>query len=134
IDRRTFLATGAAGVMGTRSLLNAQSTSSRVMGANDRVRIGVLGTGRQGTSDLRAHMALADFDIVAICDVYKPNLERAASVARTAEQYGDFRRVLDRKDVDAVIVGAPDHWHPLMTVMACQAGKDVYVEKPTSVA
>jgi len=134
IDRRTFLATGAAGVMGTRSLLNAQSTSSRVMGANDRVRIGVLGTGRQGTSDLRAHMALADVDIVAICDVYKPNLERAASVAKTAEQYGDFRRVLDRKDVDAVIVGAPDHWHPLMTVMACQAGKDVYVEKPTSVA
>ena len=69
-----------------------------------------------------------------MCDVYGANLARAAALAPKAAQVKDFRAVLDDKDIDAVIIGTPDHWHALMTVMACQAGKDVYVEKPTSVA
>ena len=134
MNRRRFLAAGAAGVVAANAVLRAQPASARVLGANDRVRVGVIGTGRQGVYDLEAHMALDDVDIVAICDVYGANLAKAAAVAPQAQQHKDFREVLDRTDVDAVIIGTPDHWHALQTVMACQAGKDVYVEKPASVA
>ncbi len=130
IDRRTFLGTGAAGLVG----LAARSASGRVLGANDRLRIGVVGTGRQGRHDLHEHQILTDVEIAAICDVYAPNLAQAARMAPGATQYHDFRELLDDRTIDAVIVGTPDHWHALVTVMACQAGKDVYVEKPSSVA
>jgi predicted dehydrogenase len=115
-------------------VLAARQSSSRVVGANDRVRVGVIGTGRQGRNDLKAHAALADVEIAAICDVFAPNLAEAAKLAPAAKTVTDFRSILDDKNIDAVIIGTPDHWHALMTVMACQAGKDVYVEKPTSVA
>jgi predicted dehydrogenase len=130
IDRRTFLGAGAAGLVG----LAARPAPGRVLGANDRLRVGVIGTGRQGRNDLRAHMALPDVEIAAICDVFEPNLQQAAEMAPDARKVQDFRRILDDASIDAVIVGTPDHWHALVTVMACQAGKDVYVEKPTSVA
>ncbi len=142
--RRDFLA-GTVGVVGATALPASaapfvQTTSStassqgRVLGANDRVRVGVIGTGRQGTGVMRGHQRLADVEIAAICDVYAPNLAKAAEVAPTAAKHADFRRILDDKSIDAVVIGTPDHWHALMTVLACQAGKDVYVEKPTSVA
>ena len=83
---------------------------------------------------LRGHQRLADVEIAAVCDVYAPNLAKAAEVAPTAARHADFRRILDDKSIDAVVIGTPDHWHALMTVLACKAGKDVYVEKPTSVA
>jgi predicted dehydrogenase len=134
IDRRDFLTTSAAGVVGAGLALRPHAASARVLGANDRVRIGVIGTGRQGLSVMQAHMALEDVEIAAICDVYGTNLAKAAAAAPKAAQHKDFRRILDDGDIDAVIVATPDHWHPLQTVMACQAGKDVYVEKPTSVA
>jgi predicted dehydrogenase len=103
-----------------------------VLGANDRVRIGVIGTGRQGLGVMRSHMALPEVEIAAVCDVYAPNLDKAASAAPQAARVTDFRRIIDDPTIDAVIVATPDHWHALQTVMACQAGKDVYVEKPTS--
>ena len=142
--RRDFLA-GTVGVVGATALPASaapfvQTTSStassqgRVLGANDRVRVGVIGTGRQGTGVMRGHQRLADVEIAAICDVYAPNLAKAADVAPAAAKHADFRRILDDKSIDAVVIGTPDHWHALMTVLACQAGKDVYVEKPTSVA
>ena len=130
IDRRTFLGTGAAGLVG----LATRTASARVAGANDRLRVGVVGTGRQGRSDMHAHLVLPDVEVTAICDVYEPNLAQAAAMAPGARQYHDFRALLDDRNVDAVIVATPDHWHALVTVMACQAGKDVYVEKPSSVA
>jgi predicted dehydrogenase len=133
LTRRTFLSSTAAGLVGARSVLASQS-ATRTIGANERVRLGVIGTGRQGRSDLKAHMALPDVEIAAICDVYAPNLAEAAKLAPNARAVTDFRTLLDDKSIDAVVVGAPDHWHALITVMACQAGKDVYVEKPTSVA
>jgi predicted dehydrogenase len=110
------------------------SASARVQGANDRVGVALIGAGRQGLGVMRGHQRLEDVDIVAVCDVYEPNLAKAVAAAPKAAQLKDFRQILDRKDVQAVIIGTPDHWHALMTVMACQAGKDVYVEKPTSVA
>ncbi len=75
-----------------------------------------------------------DLDIVAFCDVYRPYLERAkATAGGNPELYEDFRRVLDRKDIDCVFIATPDHWHAIMTIQACDSGKDVYVEKPLSI-
>ena len=134
INRRSFLKRSAAGLAGAGTRVARSSASARVAGANDRVRIGVIGTGRQGRSDLHGHAGLPEVDIVALSDVYAPNLAQAVTMAPAARQYADFRALLDDKSIDAVIIGTPDHWHALMTVMACQAGKDVYVEKPSSVA
>ena len=106
----------------------------RIRGANNRVVVGVIGSGRQGLSDMKSAMRHPDVDVAAICDVYQPNLAKGVALAPSAQQYGDFRRVLERKDIDAVIVASPDHWHPLHAILACEAGKDVYVEKPISVA
>lgn len=107
----------------------------RVLGANDRVRVALIGAGRQGRGLLRGFAEHKDVQIVGVCDVYAPQLPLAVAEARLAgdvKTYKDFRQLLDNQDVDAVIVASPDHWHALHTVMACQAGKDVYVEKPVS--
>jgi predicted dehydrogenase len=86
-----------------------------------------------GTGDWRSFLAQPDVEPVAVCDVYDPFRERAAQMCKEkVAQFKDFRRLLDRNDIDAVIVATPDHWHALLTVMACKAGKDVYVEKPLS--
>lgn len=86
-----------------------------------------------GRLDLTDFQRNEDVNIVAVCDVYRPNAERARDLtAGKAAIHGDYRRVLERPDVDAVVVATPDHWHPLITVDACNAGKDVYVEKPIS--
>jgi predicted dehydrogenase len=81
---------------------------------------------------MKQFMGHPEVKVAAVCDVYEPHLERAHQES-SARKHKDFREVLDRKDIDAVVVSSPDHWHALMTVMACQAGKDVYVEKPISV-
>jgi predicted dehydrogenase len=113
-------------------ILTALSTS-RILGANERVRIAGLGTGGR-CSYLLGLASKAGAEIVALCDVYEPRRlaaqEKLAPAARA--DYVDYREVLDRKDVDAVIVGSPDHWHVAMTLDAIQSGKDVYVEKPVS--
>jgi predicted dehydrogenase len=143
IGRRQFVSTTTAGIVGAGAALGAAqsgastssaASSSRVQGANDRVRVALIGAGRQGIGVMRNHQRLTDVDVVAVCDVYKPNLDRASTAAPKAERVTDFRRIIDDKSIDAVILGTPDHWHALQTVMACAAGKDVYVEKPTSVA
>jgi predicted dehydrogenase len=148
IGRRQFVSTTTAGIVGAGAALGAAaqsgatttsssssaSSASRVQGANDRVRVALIGAGRQGIGVMRNHQRLNDVEVVAVCDVYKPNLDKASTAAPKAERFTDFRRILDDKSIDAVILGTPDHWHALQTVMACAAGKDVYVEKPTSVA
>jgi predicted dehydrogenase len=114
-------------------------SASRVLGANDRVRLGLIGCGRQGRGVAATILGQGGVQYVAACDVFEPNLERGKKLRtggalalqeHTAEPMKDFRHLLDRKDIDAVVVGSPDHWHGLHTIMACQAGKDVYVEKP----
>ena len=113
-------------------LLTALSTS-RILGANERIRVAGLGTGGR-CSYLLSLASKAGAEIVALCDVYEPR--RLAAKEKLAPgasaEYVDYREVLDRKDVDGVIIGSPDHWHVAMTLDAIRSGKDVYVEKPVS--
>jgi predicted dehydrogenase len=114
------------------SIVTAASYS-RILGANDRVRIGAIGTGQRGQALYGALNQIGSNDIVALCDVYKPHLITAkAAHAPNADEYGDHRAVLDRKDVDAVIISTPDHWHVRILTDAVQAGKDAYCEKPVT--
>jgi len=108
-------------------------SATRVWGAADRIRVGLIGSGGRGREDWTTFLKESDVDPVAVCDVYGPFREKGIAMAANRPQgFGDFRRVLGRKDIDAVIVATPDHWHALITVAACEAGKDVYCEKPLS--
>lgn len=129
ISRRAFTRTGAATMLGLTAL-----ETSRVWGANDRVRLGFIGIGGRGMQVANAFQQHADAQIVALCDVSQSTLETANQklTQGQAAAYGDFRKLLDRKDIDAVVIATPDHWHALQTIMACRAGKDVYCEKPLS--
>jgi predicted dehydrogenase len=139
-SRRTFLKNAAAGAAGgvlLGSPIHASQAASqdRVAGANRRIRVALIGCGGQGSGVLRNAVRLGA-QCVALCDVDDEQAAKTAeSIKKNFDQAPelttrDFRRVLERQDVDAVIVGTPDHWHALPTVLACQAGKDVYVEKP----
>src|SRR6185503_4836067 len=104
-----------------------------VLGASDRVRVGFIGVGNRGDQVLDAFLEQKDVDVVAICDIYQPYVEFAqAKCGSKPKGLRDYRRLLEMKDVDAVVIGTPDHWHALQMIQACQAGKDVYVEKPLS--
>jgi predicted dehydrogenase len=140
--RRAFLKVSAGTVAGASlaggpAAYASARSQDRIAGANRRVRVGLIGCGGMGTTDLRDALKLGT-QLVALCDVddeqsAKARADVETQFSQTPELVTrDFRRVLDRKDIDAVIVGTPDHWHALPTVMACQAGKDVYVEKPLS--
>lgn len=138
INRREFLrrstVAAAAGLV-VPPLWNEHELFARTVGANDRIRVALIGCRNMGWSDLADALAQPGVDCVALCDIDKRILEnRASEIAKMGNKspdvYGDYRRILDRKDVDAVIIGTPDHWHCLQTVDACSAGKDVYVEKP----
>lgn len=131
IDRRDFIKTGVAGTVAAGLALKG-TTASAARSANGRITVGVIGTGRMGMANLNDFIKQPDVDLAAICDVYVPNLDKAAEKAAKAERYKDFRKLLERKDIDAVIVATPDHWHAPAMMMACEAGKDVYVEKPIS--
>lgn len=107
--------------------------STRVTGANDRVRLGFIALGNRGDQVLDAFLAHKDAEVVAVCDIHQPYLDFAAKkIGGAPKQFKDYRKLLEMKDVDAVVINTPDHWHALQTVHACQAGKDVYVEKPLS--
>ena len=127
MNRRELLRTTF--VMGAATALE----SSRIWGANDRVAMGVIGCGGRGTELVKTFLKCADADVVAVCDVFDPFRERALTATEgRAKGLKDFRRLLDMKDVGAVVVGTPDHWHAYMSIAACEAGKDVYCEKPLS--
>jgi predicted dehydrogenase len=124
MTRRTF----------AMSALTAVS-ASRVMGANDRVRMGLIGSGGRGKQDWTTFLKQPDFEPVAVCDLYQPFREKGIAMADgRPKPFTDFRKLLEERDIDAVIVATPDHWHALITIAACDAGKDVYCEKPLSLA
>lgn len=125
--RRFFLGAAAAGMAAAR----------RAAAPGDRIRIGFIGCGGMGTARIRHFLSHADVEAAAVCDVDRRHLDQAVALVeqtsgRRPETFHDFRRLLDRKDIDAVMIATPDHWHALPAVLACQAGKDVFVEKPFS--
>jgi len=127
ISRRTFHRTTAAAA-GLTAL-----QAGKVWGANERIRLGFIGLANRGGQLLTAFLPHADMEIVALCDVAQTTLDAAHQrLEGRPDTYQDFRRILERKDVDAVVIATPDHWHALQTIHACAAGKDVYVEKPVS--
>jgi predicted dehydrogenase len=127
LSRRDFAKTvTAAGV-------STALSSMRVLGANDRIRVGFIGVGNRGDQVLDGFLAHQDAEVVALADLHLPYLDAAArKIGTSPRQFNDYRRLLDLKDVDAVVIATPDHWHALQTLDAFQAGKDVYVEKPLS--
>jgi len=123
ISRRRFLTTATALALPALVPSDALAKPRRP----DRIHLGIAGVGRRGQQLLEAMPE--GVKIVAVCDVYRPRAE-AVGGKYHATVFHDFRRVLDRKDVDAVVIATPDHWHALPAVLACQAGKDIYCEKP----
>lgn len=127
MTRRQFARTAAAA--GVTTALSGL----RVLGANDRVRLGFIGLGNRGDQVLDGFLEHKDGEVAAICDLYQPYLDFAAKkIGGQPKQFKDYRKLLEMKDLDAVVVCTPDHWHALQTIHACQAEKDVYVEKPLS--
>ncbi len=127
LTRRDFAKTAAAA--GVTTALSY----SNIVGANDRVRLGFIALGNRGDQVLDAFLAHKDCEVVAVCDIYQPYLDFASKkIGASPKQIKDYRKLLELKDVDAVVINTPDHWHALQTIYACQAGKDVYVEKPLS--
>jgi predicted dehydrogenase len=127
------------GRFGRRSLLAGGTAAltalsyRRVLGANDRIRVGVIGTGQRAQSLMKRFKELPGNQQVAICDVYEPRrIEALAIVGANVKQHVDYHAVLDSKDIDGVVIGSPQHWHRKMTVDALAAGKDVYLEKCVS--
>ena len=97
--------------------------SRSAAGAGDRIRLGVIGTGTRGSYMSTVFAGHPDCEVAAMCDVFKPTLTKAAAALQSKpETYVDYRRVLERKDLDAVLVATPDHWHAQMIVEGCQAG------------
>ncbi|MFZ5828773.1 MAG: Gfo/Idh/MocA family protein, partial [Planctomycetota bacterium] len=129
-NRRTFTKAAVAGAG-----LAAWGVPAALQGApSERVRVGVIGTANRGCQDIKAFLEQPDCEIVALCDVYQPHLAAANKlIGGKAAEYADFRKLLEHKGLDAVLVATPDHWHAIQTVNACDAGKDVYVEKPLSI-
>jgi len=116
-----------------RSFLGAMTAAAyqRVLGANDRIQVGFIGYGLIGREHVHDFKMQKDVDVAALCEVYQPRLEEGlAACGRGAKGYRDFRELLEDKDIEAVVISTPDHWHALMTILGCAAGKDVYVEKP----
>ncbi|MFO7936476.1 MAG: Gfo/Idh/MocA family oxidoreductase [Kiritimatiellia bacterium] len=144
-NRRNFM----SGSLAAASIAAAPSIS-RAQGANNKIRMGFIGTGNRGTQLMRLFMREPEIEVAALCDVYKPYMLRDFSqvaqrikdelggrIPKMGEKftkqpklYDDYRKLLEDKDIDAVCIATPDHWHALMTIDAVNAGKDVYVEKP----
>jgi predicted dehydrogenase len=116
-----------------RGLIATALSYSRILGANERVQLGFIGYGLIGAQHVHDFKNQSDVDIAAMSEVYQPRMEQGVAAAGNSpriRQYRDFRKLLDDRELQAVVVSTPDHWHALMTMMACAAGKDVYVEKP----
>jgi predicted dehydrogenase len=139
MNRREFMRTSAgAAALGSASKVTLLSPSHlaaapRAVPPSDRVRFASIGTGVEGCTILRAALACPGTEIVAACDLYDGRLTAAKEYAKKEIfTTKDYRAILDRQDVDAVLVATPDHWHAKITQDACAAGKDVYCEKPMS--
>jgi len=131
MSRRQFLGRTAIALgTGVTTALSAK----RVLGANDRIRVGVIGCGGMGTNHLKrlvnaSQAGELNVQVVAVCDIFEPRKERAKEISG-GTAYHDYRKLLERKDIDVVWIATPDHWHARMSIDAMEAGKDIYCEKP----
>ncbi|MGH9662137.1 MAG: Gfo/Idh/MocA family protein, partial [Bryobacteraceae bacterium] len=105
---------------------------SRIRGANDKVRLGVIGTGDRGRHDMTQFQLTGQVDVTAVCDIYSAQIDQARQKAPDARNFTDHRKLLEYRELDVVLVATPDHWHAETAIDALTAGKDVYVEKPLS--
>ena len=137
VTRRELLKrAGSAVVVGMAGTSLAMG-SSKQQSPNDKLVIGLIGCGGMGASNMRSLMEFPDVEVAALCDVDTSRIpgdynDVRKKYGRSPDVYSDYRSMLDRKDIDAVIIGTPDHWHALNLIHACQAGKDSYCEKPLS--
>ena len=153
-NRRDFIAKTTVAATGLSLGLNSISANGlNFIGASDKIRVGFIGVGNRGTQLLRLFMAQPDCEVAALCDIYEPYLLRDYSkvdrrytdgvlgkggqipkmgekFTNTVTRYSDYRKLLDDRSIDAVVIATPDHWHAMQTIEAVKAGKDVYVEKP----
>ncbi|NOR67104.1 MAG: gfo/Idh/MocA family oxidoreductase, partial [Woeseiaceae bacterium] len=138
ISRRKFLTNSIAATAGSYVAISSQpSFVTGVRGANNEVRIAVAGINGRGGGHIKNFQGLSGVKIVALCDPDTKVLAKRVDECKkkyntNVAGYADIRELLDSKDIDALIIATPNHWHSLMTVYACQAGKHVYVEKPVS--
>ena len=138
ISRRRFLGgtAASAAVMSTGTFALPAAQRRRIMGANEQLRVAVIGVRGRGRSHIGGFQKLKGSRVVALCDVDTAFLEREGAKLKKAgtdvAQHVDYRRLLDDQDVDAVSIATPNHWHSLMVIHASQAGKDSYCEKPVS--
>src|SRR5665213_3355547 len=137
-SRREFLKTGAkaAATIAAVQPMRALGAQANVLGANNRVRVAIVGLRGRGLSHIHAYGALPNVEIAALCDIdnniMRERLPEVQKLGSHPQTYTDVRKVLDDKSIDAISIATPNHWHSLMAIWACQAGKDVYVEKPCS--
>ena len=137
-SRRGFLKTGAKALAAVAAAegLEAWQTQLTVLGASDRVRVAIVGLRGAGAEHIRRFGALPNVEIVALCDiddsVMREQIQLAQKLGFRPKTYIDIRKLLEDKSIDAVSIATQNHWHSLMAIWACQAGKDVYVEKPCS--
>ena len=135
-DRRQFLKRAlAAGAGGLAASAGLGGRAVHAVGANERVQVALIGCGGMGGRHLEALSVNPRCNLAAVCDVHRTRYENGAKKVeelsgKAPDGYQDFRYVLDRPDIDAIFIATPDHWHPLLTILGCQAMKDVYVEKP----
>ncbi len=140
LSRRDFLRRSGQAAVGMGLGLAAipgGAPGEKVLGANGKIVLGLIGCGGRGRAVLGNHMRHPEVAVAAVCDVDEAHMKQTAAeikkkLGKEPQQVKDYRKLLGIKDIDAVIVGTPDHWHALTTVNACDAGKDVYVEKPIS--
>ncbi len=131
-SRREFLrAAGAATVLARTAEGAFASEETKPVSPNDRIRIATLGIGGMGVGDTETALKVPGVELIAVADIYDGRFGKAKEVfGKDLQTTRDYREILDRTDIDAVIVGAPDHWHAKMTIDALEKGKDVYCEKP----
>ncbi len=143
-NRRQFLRTVSSASALAPFFFSSSWAVPGQKGPNDRITLGFIGTGTQGRGLLNNFLNQSDTQVVAVCDVDTTRREHHRKVAeefysikretdfKGCAEYKDFRELVARKDIDAVVIAAPDHWHALMAIAACNSGKDVYCEKPLS--
>lgn len=132
-NRRGFIKTSVAAAAGIGLIGGLKA--HRIVAPSDRINVGLIGARNMGYTDLKAQIATGGVNCIALCDVDQRILDNRSGELRkvfgqSPRLYTDFRKMLENKELDAVIIGTPDHWHGLMAVYACQAGLDVYLEKP----